>query len=107
VVREGMGDSLWGSLIAFLCGSMKSDRSCEVGVTMLGDAIWCGCVQYHVGVFSIMWVCPVRCRQVCCIYAHAYPIMYVCTYPSRCAGGCAGVHFICSRLSVQLLMLPQ
>lgn len=78
-----------------------------MGVTMLGDAIWCGCVQYHVGVSSQVYAGV--------LYAHMYPIMYVCTYPSRCAGACvgvcvgvcAGVHFICSRLSVQLLMLPQ
>ena len=102
MLSEGMGDSLWGSLIAFQCGSMKSDRSCEVGVTMLGDAIWCGCVQWHVGVSSQVYAGV--------LYVHACPIMYVCTYPSRCAGvcvgACAGVHFICSRLSVQLLMLP-
>ena len=84
MLSEGMGDSLWGSLIAFLCGSMKSDRSCEVGVTMLGDAIWCGCVQYHVGVSSQM--------HAGVLYAHAYPIMYVCTYPSRCVGVCAGAY---------------
>ena len=50
-----------------------------MGVTMLGDAIWCGCVQYHVGVSSQVYAGV--------LYAHMYPIMYVCMYPSRCVQG--------------------